>query len=99
MGIEPGGNRIVIVPLFRHKVETTHGRASIDEASDAHAVVEVMPFAPDKMNFAGWVTPTNMICRRDTGNAVTHNHHLFHRFVIGEAGDNTGGKFLGLLCF
>lgn len=76
MCIEPTGDLIVVVPLFRQQIDPLHCRMAINETRNAHAIVEMMPFAPNQMDLTVRMPAAHMISGCGTRNPIANDKHF-----------------------
>ena len=98
-GVQPRRDRVLVVPLLRVEVEALHRRAAVDQARDAHAVVEVVGLLGDDVDLRHRMAPADVVGGGHAGDPVAEHDHALDRAVVGERRDPRErrlGRLLGL---
>ena len=86
-GVQPGLDVALAVPGVRVQVEALHGGLAVDEAGDAHAVVEVVRLLGDQVDLGHRVAAAEVVDGGHARDPVADHDDVGDRLVIREARD------------
>ena len=74
-GVEPAGDVASLVPVLGEQEQPGHRRTAVDNARDAHAVVQRVRLAADDVHLAVGVGAADLLGGGDPGDAVADDDH------------------------
>ena len=82
MRIQPASDLSFVVPGFRLHIQPAHGRTSIDQAGDRHAIIEVVLFPADEMNLTLGMMASHIVGGGDAGRAIADDDDALEAAII-----------------